>query len=154
MPLKEGTKAPEFEGKNQKGETVKLSDFKGKKLILYFYPKDLTPGCTMESCNLRDNYNYWKNNGYEIIGVSADDEKKHQRFIEKYDLPFDLIADTDKKIINDYKVWGPKKFMGKSFEGILRTTYVINEEGIIEKVFEKVKTKDHTNQIKQAYGLN
>ena len=145
--LKAGDKAPNFSVPDENGKIISLSDYKGKKLVIYFYPKDMTPGCTLEACNLRDNYNLMQKNGYEILGVSADDEKKHQKFIEKYKLPFHLLSDTDKKMINDYEVWGPKKFMGRTFDGIHRTTFVINEEGIIEEVITKVKTKDHADQI-------
>lgn len=145
--LKIGDKAPDFEIKDQNGKVHKLKDYNGKKLVIYFYPKDLTPGCTTQSCNLRDNYQMLKQKGFEILGVSADDEKKHQKFIAKHDLPFDLLADTEKKMINDYGVWGLKKFMGKEYEGIHRTTFVINEEGVIEDVILKVKTKEHTQQI-------
>ena len=115
--------------------------------VIYFYPKDLTPGCTVESCNLRDNYNNLLKTGFDVVGVSADDEMKHLKFIDKHDLPFHLLADVDKKVINDYGVWGPKKFMGKVYEGIHRTTFIINESGMIEKVIKKVKTKEHTEQI-------
>ncbi|UKN03405.1 thioredoxin-dependent thiol peroxidase [Paracrocinitomix mangrovi] len=145
--LKVGDKAPNFSAPDENGNIISLSDFKGKKLILYFYPKDNTPGCTAESCNLRDNYKAMQKQGYEILGVSADTEQKHQNFIEKYDLPFHLLADTDKKVINDYGVWGPKKFMGRTFDGIHRTTFVINEKGVIDEVFTKVKTKEHAEQI-------
>jgi peroxiredoxin Q/BCP len=145
--LKEGDKAPDFGIKDQKGTTHHLADYTGKKVILYFYPKDLTPGCTVESCNLRDNYNKLKKEGFEVIGVSADDEAKHQRFITKHDLPFNLLADVDKKMLNAYGVWGEKKFMGKVYDGIHRTTFVIDENGVIEKVIKKVKTKEHTAQI-------
>ncbi len=145
--LKVGDPAPDFEAKDQNGNLVKLSDFKGKKIILYFYPKDLTPACTAEAINLTENYETLKVKGYEVIGVSTDDEKKHQKFIEKYNIPYTLIADTDKKVVNLYGVWGPKKFMGREYEGIHRTTFVIDENGIIEKIIEKVNTKDHTNQI-------
>lgn len=145
--LKEGDKAPDFRGVDENGNKLSLADYSGKKLILYFYPKDLTPGCTVESCNLRDNYNDLLKTGFDVVGVSADDEKKHLKFIDKYDLPFHLLADVDKKVINDYGVWGPKKFMGKEYDGIHRTTFVINESGMIEKVIKKVKTKDHTEQI-------
>lgn len=148
--LKEGDIAPTFSAKDQNGKTVSLKDFKGKKVVLYFYPKDDTPGCTAQSCNLRDNHSDLIKKGYEVIGVSADDEKSHQKFIKKYDLPFTLIADTDKKLINDYDVWGPKQFMGRKFEGINRTTFVISETGKIEKVFTKVETKNHTEQILEA----
>ena len=149
--LKEGDKAPDFKAKDQNGNSISLSDFKGKKTVLYFYPKDNTPGCTAEACNLRDNYKKLQDEGFAIIGVSADSEKSHQKFTSKYELPFPLIPDTDKKIINAYGVWGPKKFMGREYEGINRKTFVINEEGRIEKLFEKVKTKDHTNQILESY---
>jgi peroxiredoxin Q/BCP len=149
--LQEGDKAPDFKGVDQEGNTIQLSDYKGKKLVLYFYPKDNTPGCTNEACNLRDNYEELQKQGFEILGVSADSEKKHQNFINKYDLPFPLLADTEKEVIEQYGIWGPKKFMGKVKDGIHRTTFVIDEEGKIEKVFKKVKTKDHTNQILEAY---
>ena len=145
--LEEGAKAPMFEGKNQNGEIISLDLFKGKKLILYFYPKDNTPGCTAESCNLRDSYEDLLDKGYEVIGVSPDSEKLHLKFIDKHNLPFNLIADTEKEILKTYGAWGPKKLYGREYEGVLRTTYVINEEGLIEKIFKKVKTKDHVNQI-------
>jgi len=148
--LKEGDRAPEFGIKDQNGKEHYIADYKGKKVILYFYPKDLTPGCTVESCNLRDNYVQLAKNGFEVIGVSADDEAKHQKFIDKHDLPFNLLADVDHKLLNAYGVWGPKKFMGKEYDGIHRTTFVINEEGKIEKIFTKVKTKEHTEQILEA----
>jgi thioredoxin-dependent peroxiredoxin len=145
--LKVGDKAPNFKGKDQNGDIISLADFKGKKLVLYFYPKDDTPGCTAESCNLRDNYAGLKKKGYAIVGVSADDEKQHLKFIEKYSLPFPLIADVDLKVIKAYDVWGYKKFMGKEYDGIVRTTFVIDEKGIIEKVFTEVIVKNHTEQI-------
>lgn len=145
--LEEGDKAPDFSVKNQNGELVALQDFEGKRLILYFYPKDLTPGCTVESCDLGNNYNDLKKIGFEVLGVSADDELRHQKFIKKFKLPFDLLADVDKQVINDYGVWGKKKFMGRTFDGIHRTTFVINEKGIIEKIIRKVKTLNHTKQI-------
>jgi peroxiredoxin Q/BCP len=145
--LKVGDKAPDFKGKDQDGNLISLNDFKGKKLVLYFYPKDDTPGCTAESCNLRDNYSELKKKGYAILGVSADDEKQHLKFIEKYQLPFPLIADVDHKVIKAYDVWGLKKFMGKEYEGINRTTFVIDEKGILEKVFTEVIVKNHTEQI-------
>jgi len=145
--LKEGDKAPAFSGLDENGKSIGLSDFEGKKLILYFYPKDMTPGCTVESCNLRDNYADLKGKGFDVVGVSADDEKRHLKFIDKYDLPFRLIADTEKKVIEQYGVWGPKKFMGKVYDGIHRTTFVIGEDGTVQKIFTKVKTKDHVNQI-------
>ena len=150
--LKEGDEAPDFKGKDQNGNDISLSDFKGKKVVLYFYPKDNTPGCTAEACNFRDNYKDLQKRGFEIIGVSADSEKKHQNFINKYELPFPLIADTDKEVINAYGVWGKKKFMGREYDGIHRETFVIDEKGEIEKVFEKVKTKEATEQILAAYS--
>ena len=147
--LKEGDSAPDFSGTDQNGNSIKLSDFSGKKLILYFYPKDDTPGCTKEACNLRDNYNELKNNDFEVIGVSADNSAKHLKFIDKYDLPFSLIADTEKSVINAFQCWGLKKFMGREYEGILRKTFVI-ENNTIVKIFEKVKTADHFQQIMEA----
>ena len=147
IQLVEGIAAPEFSGTSQNGETISLSDFKGKKLILYFYPKDSTPGCTAESCNLSDNYDFWKEKGYEVIGVSPDSETSHLKFIQKYGLKFNLIADTSKEILQAYGVWGEKVNYGKTYMGVIRTTYVINENGIIEKIFRKVDTKEHTNQI-------
>ena len=147
MKLKTGEKAPDFEGKDQNGEVIRLSDFKGKKVILYFYPKDNTPGCTAQACNLRDNYADLTNAGYEVIGISSDDEKSHQKFIEKNDLPFRLIADTDKSIHEKYDTWKEKSMYGKKYMGTVRTTFIIDEEGQIADIIEKVKTKDHTNQI-------
>lgn len=147
MKLAIGEQAPDFESTNQKGEAVKLSDFKGKKVVLYFYPKDNTPGCTAESCNLRDNYEDLQKQGYVVLGVSTDSEKSHQKFIDKYELPFDLIADTDKSVHEAYGTWALKKFMGKEYMGTVRTTFVIDEEGKIAEIIEKVKTKDHTAQI-------
>lgn len=148
--LQEGDKAPDFKGVDQNENTVQLSDFKGKKLILFFYPKDNTPGCTAEACNLRDNYDALREKGYELLGVSPDSVRKHQNFIKKHDLPFPLLADTEKEVLNAYGVWGPKKFMGREYEGVHRTTFIIDEEGKIEKVFKKVKTKAHTEQIVEA----
>ena len=150
--LKPGDNAPEFTAKDQNGNNVSLSDFKGKKVILYFYPKDLTPGCTVEACNFRDNASLLKEKGFEVVGVSADDEKKHQKFIEKHDLNFTLLADTDKKVINAYGVWGLKKFMGREYDGIHRETFVIDENGKIEHVIHKVKTKESTEQILELYN--
>ena len=147
MKLKVGDKAPDFKGINEKGESINFSDFDGKKIILYFYPKDNTPGCTNEACNLRDNYNMWIEKGYEIIGISPDSVQSHQKFINKHKLPFTLISDPDKVIIKQYGAWGPKKLYGREYEGLLRTTFVINENKEIINIFEKVKTKDHTNQI-------
>ncbi len=145
--LQVGDKAPDFSGIDQHEKEVKLSDFKGKKLVLYFYPKDNTPGCTMEAKNLRDNYELLLSKGYEVVGVSADSITRHKKFAEKYNLPFSLIADEDKTILRAYDAWGLKKFMGREYEGIIRKTYVINEDGIIEKIIDKVKTKAHAEQI-------
>ena len=129
------------------GNTLKLTDFTGKKLVLYFYPKDSTPGCTAEACDLRDNYNRFLTQGYAVVGVSKDSEKSHQKFIEKYNLPFPLIADTDTTITQAYDSWGLKKFMGREYMGTLRKTFIINEKGIIEEIIDKVNTSDHTAQI-------
>lgn len=145
--LKIGDKAPDFQGRDQDGKTISLSDFKGSKLVLYFYPKDNTPGCTAEACDLRDNYNSFLSNGYKIVGVSKDNEKSHKSFIEKYSLPFTLISDTETKILQSYDSWGMKKFMGREFMGILRKTFVISEEGVIVDIIEKVDTKQHSKQI-------
>lgn len=145
--LKTGDKAPAFKAKDQDGNEISLSSFAGKKLVLYFYPKDDTPGCTAESCNLRDNYNVLLKKGYAVVGVSANNEKDHKKFIKKYSLPFPLIADTEKEVCNAYGVWGKKKFMGREFMGIVRTTFVISEKGIIEEVIEKVDTENHAKQI-------
>jgi len=153
MQLKEGLKAPWFEGIDQTGKEVRLSDYAGKKVILYFYPKDNTPGCTAEACNLRDNYDSLLKKGFAVIGVSPDDGKSHKSFAAKFSLPFPLIADTSKKILNDYGVWGEKKMYGKSYFGVIRTTFVIDEKGIIEKIITKVDTAGHTEQIYNMYNL-
>ena len=145
--LKAGDKAPKFKAKDQDGKEISLSDFAGKKLVLYFYPKDNTPGCTAESCNLRDNYNLLLKKGYAVLGVSANDEKDHKKFIKKFSLPFPLIADTEKEVCNAYGVWGKKKFMGREFMGIVRTTFIISEKGIIEELIKKVDNENHTSQI-------
>ncbi|MDR1197707.1 MAG: thioredoxin-dependent thiol peroxidase [Prevotellaceae bacterium] len=145
--LSTGDKAPDFSGIDQNGKTIKLADFNGKKLVLYFYPKDNTSGCTAEACSLRDGYARFLKQGYEIVGVSIDSVASHQKFTEKYSLPFALIADEDKKIVEDYGVWGEKKFMGKTYMGTVRTTFVIDESGIIENIIEKVDTKNHAGQI-------
>ena len=152
--LKEGAVAPVFKGKDQDGKTVGLEDFKGKKVILYFYPKDDTPGCTAEACNLRDNYEGLLSRGFAIIGISPDDEKSHTRFRSKYDLPFSLIADPDATIIKAYGAWGEKKMYGRSYMGVLRTTYIIDEKGKILKTIAKVDTGDHTRQILTELGIN
>jgi peroxiredoxin Q/BCP len=150
--LKEGDKAPDFTGLNEKGEEISLSDYKGKKLILFFYPKDNTPGCTAEACNLRDNYSELKAQGFELLGVSPDSARKHQNFINKFELPFPLLADTEQEVLNKYGAWGEKQMYGRKYMGVFRTTFVIDGEGIIEKVFTKVKTKAHTEQILEAVG--
>ena len=142
-----GDKAPDFSAKDQSGNTVSLSDFKGKKVVLYFYPKDDTPGCTKEACNFRDNFELLKKKGYVVLGVSVDSERSHKKFIEKYELPFTLISDTEKQVVNAYGVWGKKKFMGREYMGTARVTFVIDENGIIEKVIDKVDTTDSTAQV-------
>jgi peroxiredoxin Q/BCP len=144
-----GDKVPEILGKNENGEDIHLSEFKGKKLVLYFYPKDNTSGCTSEACNLRDNYTELRREGYEVIGVSVDDEKSHQKFITKNELPFSLIADTDKKLVEEFGVWGEKKLYGRTYMGTLRTTFIINGEGIIEKIItpKEIKVNEHAKQI-------
>ena len=145
--LKVGDKVPSFSAKDQDGNTIKLEDYAGKKLVLFFYPKASTPGCTMEACNLRDNYQTFLAQGYAILGVSADSAKRQQNFIDKNKLPFPLLADEDKKVISAFGVWGPKKFMGRDYDGIHRVTFVIDERGILDEVITKVKTKQHTEQI-------
>jgi peroxiredoxin Q/BCP len=145
--LKIGDKAPSFESVDEKGNAVKLSDYAGKKLVLFFYPKASTPGCTAEACDLRDNYKTFLAKGYDVLGVSADSAKRQQNFINKNELPFPLLADESKDVINAFGVWGPKKFMGREYDGIHRTTFVIDENGVIEDVITKVKTKEHANQI-------
>jgi peroxiredoxin Q/BCP len=147
MILKAGDIAPDFSVNDQDGNPVKLSDFKGKKVVLYFYPKDSTPGCTAESCNLRDNYQALQKAGYEVLGVSKDDEKSHQKFINKFELPFTLLADTEKDIHEKYGTWVEKSMYGRKYMGTARVTFLIDEEGKIEEIIEKVKTKDHTAQI-------
>ena len=149
--LKIGDNAPYFCVLNENNDEISLSNFKGKKLILYFYPKDSTPGCTAESCNLRDNYSELLDLGYDVLGVSADNSASHKKFISKNELPFHLLSDTEKEVIKAYDVWGPKKFMGKEYDGIHRTTFVIDEKGVIERIFTKVNTKEHTAQILETY---
>lgn len=145
--LKKGDKAPIFSSKDENGKSVKLSDYKGKKLVLYFYPKDDTPGCTAEACDLRDNYTALQKAGYVVLGVSSDDEKKHTKFKAKYDLPFSLLADTDKSVHEAYGTWVEKSMYGRKYMGTARVTFIINEKGILEDVIEKVDTKNHTAQI-------
>ena len=145
--LKIGDLAPKIECKNQDGEILKLSDFLGKKIVIFFYPRANTPGCTTQACNLGDNYIEFKKRGYEIIGVSADNQKSQKNFSNKYNLPFNLCCDENKEIINDYGVWGLKKFRGKEYMGIIRTSFIIDEHGKIEEIIEKVKTKEHSSQI-------
>lgn len=145
--LKAGDAAPNFSAPNQDGKIVSLNDFKGKKLVLFFYPKASTPGCTAEACNLSDNYQQFVAKGYDVLGVSADSQKKQASFKEKYGFPFDLLADEDLSVIKTFGVWGPKKFMGKAYDGIHRTTFIIDENGTIIEVIDKVKTKEHAAQI-------
>ena len=145
--LKVGDKVPSFTAKDQDGNSISLSDYAGKKLVVFFYPKANTPGCTSEACNLRDNYKELQSEGFELLGVSADNEKKQANFKNKYEFPFPLLADEDREVINAFGVWGPKKFMGREYDGIHRMTFVINGDGVVEKVIEKVKTKDHAAQL-------
>lgn len=145
--LKPGDKAPDFRCSDEKGETVTLEQFRGRKLVLYFYPKDDTPGCTAEACSLRDHYDRFLARGYAILGVSPDSARKHQKFIEKYQLPFSLLADPEAEVLRAYQVWGLKKFMGREYMGVHRTTFIIDENGVIAEVIDKVDTKEHANQI-------
>lgn len=145
--LKEGDKVPDFSSIDQDGNLVKLSDYSGKKLVVFFYPRANTPGCTAEACNLRDNYADLQSQGYELLGVSADSKKKQAGFKNKYEFPFPLLADEDLTVIKTFGVWGPKKFMGREYDGIHRMTFIIDEKGFVSKVIEKVKTKDHAAQI-------
>ena len=145
--LKIGDRAPEINAIDQNENSINLESYKGKKVVLYFYPKDMTPGCTAQSCNLSDNYQLLQQKGYEVIGVSCDSVKRHQKFIEKYNLPFNLISDEDKKVVRDYCVWQLKKFMGREYMGIVRTTFIIDEKGLISDIIAKVNTKEHTAQI-------
>lgn len=147
MSLQVGDVAPDFEVKNQNGEPVKLSDFRGQKVVLYFYPKDDTTGCTAQACNLRDNYAELRKQGYQILGISVDDEKKHQKFIGKYELPFPLLADTEHEIVDKYDVWKEKSMYGRKYMGTMRYTFIIDEAGKIEDIITKVDTKDHAAQI-------
>jgi len=147
ITLKEGDKAPAFTGRDQAGKSIKLSDYKGKKVVLYFYPEDDTPTCTVQACNLRDNYVVLQQHGFEVIGISPDDESKHQRFREKYSLPFTLLADPQHKIIDKYGVWGEKLLYGRRYMGIHRTTFVIDEKGVIRKIFLRPRNKQHAEEI-------
>ena len=147
-----GDRVPNFKGNNEKGEAVSNDSLLGKKYILFFYPKDDSPGCTKEACSIRDNYKEIKKHGYEVYGVSPDKEKKHQKFIDKYEFQYSLLADPEKEIINAFEVWGPKKFMGREIIGVYRTTFLVNEEGVIDGVIDKVKTKDHAQQILDLIG--
>lgn len=150
--LKEGMKAPYFEGIDQHGKVIKISDFAQRFIILYFYPKDNTPGCTAEACNLRDYYDELLMEGFVVVGISMDTEKSHKNFAKKYSLPFSILSDTSKKIVTDYGVWREKNIFGKSHLGIVRTTFLINEDGIIEKIINKVETKSHASQIFELYS--
>jgi peroxiredoxin Q/BCP len=151
--LKVGSKAPAFKGKDQDGNNISLSDFNGKKLIIFFYPKDNTPGCIAEACSLRDNYALLQKNGFQLLGISVDDEKSHQKFITKHSLPFPLLADTDQKVVNAFGVWVEKSMYGRTYMGTARKTFIIDEEGKISNIIEKVDTKDHANQILNAFTL-
>lgn len=151
--LQAGDKAPDFKGVNQEGENIALSDYRGKRVILYFYPKDDTPGCTAEACSLNDSNSYFLDKGFVVIGVSPDSVESHQRFAAKYGLSFNLIADPEKVIIQAYGAWGEKKNYGKTYMGLLRTTFVISAQGIIEQVFPKVDTKNHADQLIEALGI-
>jgi len=150
--LTEGKKAPAFKGKDQNGKPVSLAEFKGKKVVLYFYPEDDTPTCTVQACNLRDNFGLLKKNGFSVLGVSPDEEKKHKKFEAKYDLPFTLIADAGHKIIDSYGVWGEKQMYGRTYMGLHRTTFLIDEKGVIRKIFLKPKSKQHTEEILKAWA--
>lgn len=148
--LKVGDKVPDFSAKDQDGNTISLSDYSGKKLVVFFYPRANTPTCTVEACNLRDNYQDLKSAGYELLGVSDDSQRKQSNFKKKYDFPYPLLADQDREVIEAFGVWGSKKFMGRTFDGIHRKTFVINEKGVVEKVIDKVKAKEHASQILEA----
>jgi peroxiredoxin Q/BCP len=150
-PLKEGDKAPAFSGKDQDGQKVSLADHNGKKIVLYFYPEDDTPTCTIQACNLRDNYSLLKKEGFVVLGVSPDEEKKHKKFEAKYGLPFVLVADPDHKIIDKYGVWGEKELYGRKYMGLRRTTFLIDEKGVIRKIFLKPKSKEHAEEIVKVW---
>ena len=150
--LKEGDKAPDFNSKDQDGNPVKLADFKGQRVVLYFYPKDDTPGCTKEACSFRDADDVYRKKGIKVFGVSTDDEKSHQKFISKFQLPFDLLADTDKSIVESYGVWGEKSMYGKKYMGTNRKTFLIDENGKIAKIFDKVNVEQHADEVLEAFG--
>lgn len=152
--LEVGDTAPSFEGVNQNNEKISSDDYVGSKWVIYFYPKDNTPGCTAQACSLRDGYDALRNHGIKVLGVSADGVKSHDKFATKFDLPFALLADEDKEVINKFGVWGPKKFMGREYEGIHRVSFVIDEKGVITHVIQKPKTKDHANEILGLLNLN
>lgn len=152
MALQTGDKAPAFTGVDQNGNTIQLKDFLGKKVVLYFYPKDDTPGCTAQACNLRDNHSSLIQQGFQVIGVSTDSVKSHKKFENKFELPFPLVSDEDKKIVEAYSLWGEKKFMGKTYVGTTRTTFLIDEEGNIKKIINKPDTKNHTEEVLEAWG--
>ncbi len=151
--ITEGSKAPAFKGRDQNGNTISLADYKGKKVVLYFYPEDDTPTCTVQACNLRDNFGVLKKQGIVVLGVSPDEEKKHKKFESKYDLPFTLIADPGHTIIDKYGVWGPKQMYGRNYMGLHRTTFLIDGKGIVKKIFVKPKSKQHTEEILKAWQL-
>jgi peroxiredoxin Q/BCP len=151
--ISEGSKAPNFKAKDQNGNTISLADYKGTKIVLYFYPEDDTPTCTVQACNLRDNFSLLKSKGIVVLGVSPDEEKKHKKFEAKYNLPFTLIADPDHTIIDKYGVWGPKQLYGRNYMGLHRTTFLIDEKGIVKKIFLKPKNKQHTQEILDAWQL-
>lgn len=153
MELKENDQAPKFEVKDQDGNTISSEKLLGKKWVIYFYPKDMTPGCTIQACNIRDNYEALKQHDIQIFGVSMDTETKHKRFVEKYKLPFPLIVDTDKNLIEAFGIWGPKKFLGRTFNGIHRNTFIVNEQNTIIGIIKKPKVKDHTREILNVFGL-
>ena len=151
ITLKEGDKAPSFSGTDQNGNKIKLGDFKGKKVVLYFYPEDDTPTCTIQACNLRDNYALLRQNGFEVLGISPDSSSKHKKFEAKYSLPFILIPDPEHKIIDKYGVWGPKKLYGREYMGLYRTTFVLDEKGVIRKMFLRPRNKQHAEEILKAW---
>ena len=152
--LAEGDAAPDFAAKNQNGEAVNLTDFRGQRVVLYFYPKDDTPGCTKQACSLRDSFDVFRENGIKVFGVSTDSEESHRKFISKYSLPFDLLADTEKEIVNAYGVYGEKNNYGKKYMGVNRTTFLIDENGKIVKIFKKVKVDEHASEVLEAFGEN